>query len=251
MKITVHSEYRLLSDFVCEVPDMMRQKQGELLYEGRNVVRLFDYEGTKLVVKQFKKAHIFQRIVYTFFRKTKAERAFLYAKELRQRGFETPHEVAYLEHSPWGLFRTGYFISTYCDYPTAYHDLAKVEDYNKELAASIAGCLAKLHQKGVLFGDLNLNNFLFKLDGDDYRLVLIDTNRSTFVDGMPSFEQCMLNLRTLTHRRDLLEYILRIYSRQMGWEEQAVTDKVFEALDAFEESRKRKKRFKKFLGLSR
>lgn len=251
MKTVVHPDYQRFADFINGLPGKMDSNEGELLYQGRNVVRLFEHEGGKYVVKRFKKANFFQRIAYTFFRKTKAERAYLYACELRERGFETPHEVAYFEKSPGGLFLTGYFVSTYCDYPTAYFDLVKTDAYDKGLAACIARYLAELHQKGVLFGDLNLNNFLYRLEDGIFRIVLIDTNRSTFQTGVPPFEECMQNLRTLTHRRDLLEDILDTYSKAMGWKKETVVEAVFSALDGFESRRMRKKQVKRMLGLSK
>ena len=249
MKAVVHPDYQQFEDFISSLPGKIDRNEGELLCQGRNVVRLFGREGEKYVVKRFKKANFFQRIAYTFFRKTKAERAYLYAGKLRERGFETPHEVAYFEKSPGGLFQTGYFVSTYCDYSTAYLDLVKTESYDKELAACIARYLVELHRKGVLFGDLNLNNFLYRLEERTYRIVLIDTNRSTFQTGVPSFEECMQNLRTLTHRRDLLEDILDTYSKAMGWEKETVVEAVFSALDGFESRRMRKKKLKKMLGM--
>ena len=52
-----------------------------------------------------------QQVVYTFFRPTKAARAFRFAAEFRKRGIVTPHEMAYIEQKEHGLFTTGYFIS--------------------------------------------------------------------------------------------------------------------------------------------
>lgn len=249
MKAVIHPHYQKFAAFISALPEKMSGNEGKLLYRGRNVVKLFEHEGEQFVVKQFKKAHLFQRIAYTFFRRTKAERAYLYAGELRSRGFDTPHEIAYFEDAPGGLFQTGYFVSSYCDYPTAYPALVKTEDYDKKLAASIAEHLAALHRKGVLFGDLNLNNFLYHPKNDAYELVLIDTNRSTFRPGVPSFEECMLNLQTLTHRRDLLEDMLSTYSKAMGWPKEQVVEGVFKALDGFEARRSRKKKFKRMLGI--
>ena len=249
MKSVIHPDCHRMADFVSSLPEKMDRNEGVLLYQGRNVVRLFEHEGEKFVVKRFKKAHFFQRIAYTFFRKTKAERAYLYADELRLRGFDTPRGIAYFEKAPGGLFQTGYFVSSHCSYPTAYPALVKTEDYDRKLAAAIAAHLALLHQKGVLFGDLNLNNFLYAPKADGYELVLIDTNRSTFLPGLPSFQECMLNLQTLTHRRDLLEDILETYSEAMGWPKERVFEGVFKALDSFEARRARKKKIKRMLGI--
>lgn len=99
---------------------------------------------------------------------------------LRKRGFDTPHEVAYIEKKRGGLFLDGYFISTQCNYPP----LSKVlwqRRFDKHAANELAAFMVQLHEKGVLHGDLNLTNILYCTDNDGhYHFTLIDTNRSKF-----------------------------------------------------------------------
>ena len=96
MKIVIHPDFMQTADFIKQLPQHFAQ-EGELLYEGRNEVRRYRVKNEWLVVKKYKQPNIIQRIVYTFFKKSKTERAYLFAGMLRKRGFDTPHEVAYIE----------------------------------------------------------------------------------------------------------------------------------------------------------
>lgn len=145
MKIVIHPDFMQTADFIRQLPQHFAQ-EGELLYEGRNEVRRYRVKDEWLVVKRYKQPNIIQRIVYTFFKKSKTERAYLFAGILRQRGFDTPHEVAYIEKKRGGLFLDGYFISTQCDYPP----LSKVlwqRQFDKHAADELAAFMVRLHKK--------------------------------------------------------------------------------------------------------
>ena len=199
MKIVIHPDFMQTADFIKQLPQHFAQ-EGELLYEGRNEVRRYRVKNEWLVVKKYKQPTIIQRIVYTFFKKSKRERAYLFAGMLRKRGFDTPHEVAYIEKKRGGLFLDGYFISTQCDFPP----LSKVlwqRRFDKHAANELAAFMVQLHEKGVLHGDLNLTNILYCTDNDGhYHFTLIDTNRSKFKCALTR-KECLENLKRLTHRQ--------------------------------------------------
>lgn len=120
MKIEISPDYQYMAKELFDIPRMFDEEQGEIVYSGRNFVRRFIIQGTPVVAKRFKRVNFFQQIAYTFFRSTKAERAFRYAGIFRKRGIETPHEIAFLETYEHGLFTTGYFICTACPDPPAF-----------------------------------------------------------------------------------------------------------------------------------
>lgn len=76
MKIVIHPDFMQTADFIKQLPQHFAQ-EGELLYEGRNEVRRYRVKNEWLVVKKYKQPNIIQRIVYTFFKKSKTERAYL------------------------------------------------------------------------------------------------------------------------------------------------------------------------------
>lgn len=61
--------------------------------------------GLEINVKRYRVPIFINRIAYTFFRKSKACRAYNNAFEVIKRGFETPESIAYIEE-----FREDYYI---------------------------------------------------------------------------------------------------------------------------------------------
>ena len=76
MKIVVDGKYQYLAPFIARLPHLLDEGRGELVYDGRNQVARFREQGLVMMVKRFKRVNFIQQIVYSFFRKTKAERAY-------------------------------------------------------------------------------------------------------------------------------------------------------------------------------
>ena len=249
MKIVIHPDFMQTADFIKQLPQHFAQ-EGELLYEGRNEVRRYRVKNEWLVVKKYKQPNIIQRIVYTFFKKSKTERAYLFAGMLRKRGFDTPHEVAYIEKKRGGLFLDGYFISTQCDFPP----LSKVlwqRRFDKHAANELAAFMVQLHEKGVLHGDLNLTIILYCTDNDGhYHFTLIDTNRSKFKCALTR-KECLENLKRLTHSKALLRYVVMQYANLRGWPPRECALEVFQFLLQFEQKRRRKRRLQALIGIKK
>jgi tRNA A-37 threonylcarbamoyl transferase component Bud32 len=234
MKIVVDKKYTFLGDVIASLPRLMDEGQGETVYDSRNRVVHFSHNGLSLMVKRFKRVNAIQKVVYSFFRKTKAERAFLFAEEFAKRGIDTPQRVAYIEEKHAGLFDTGYFVSIEAQGTETSLLLREVQDYPKDLAEAVAQQVVFMHSKGILHGDLNLSNFLCTEQNGHYHFCMIDINRSHFREGLPTDEECLKNLVRITHRRDLYDYIVRSYARQRGWDETQTATRALQLLDRFE-----------------
>src|SRR5690606_4274442 len=73
--------------------------QGEVLVNGkRNQIRIFEADGHKINVKSFKKPNFINKIIYKFFRKSKARRSFEFAGLLLKNGIGTPQPIAFYEN---------------------------------------------------------------------------------------------------------------------------------------------------------
>ncbi len=252
MKHVIHPDYQAFTEYIIGLPERFRRNEGQLISDGRNQVRAFEHNGYRFMVKRFKDVNFIQRIVYTFFRRTKAERAYLFAGILRNRGIDTPHEVAYLELKKTALFITGYFVCLSCDSLPAFAALVPPAEFNKEMARDLAAFFVKMHQKGILFGDLNLGNFLYQKRSDGhYCFTVVDTNRSRFREGLPTREACLKNLKRMTHRRDLFRFILCEYARLRGWDERETVRDAFRYLFLFEKKHDGKRRWQKRLKLKK
>ena len=244
MKLVISPGFEHLEHELKDIVRLFDSPQGQTVHQGRNTIRNFTLQGIAVTVKRFKRVNFFQQIAYTFFRSTKAERAFSYARIFRERGIPTPQEVAYALVYGHGLFTTGYFVSVTCPDPPAFPALVKVENYDKDLAAGLARFIAGMHRKGVVHGDLNLGNFLYRKNGESYSFTAIDINRSRFYGSLPPQEICVANLRTVTHRRDLFGFIVKEYAVAMGWYPLQIEEAAEKQLRKMEIRHSRKQRIK-------
>lgn len=223
MRIVICPEYQYLNNWIHQIPRLFATGDGDLLFKGRNQVRLFEVEGKKLVVKRFKRNDIIKRIVYSFFRESKARRSYENAVLLRKRGFCTPHEVAYIEETSLGLISQVYYVCEYTDSQPIRPRLIKQTPFDEKLAVVYAQYVASLHAAGVLHRDLNPTNVL--VDAENH-FELIDINRMRFFDGPVPKNDCMENLTLFYWLTPAYRFILKEYARQRGWTEADIAEAI-------------------------
>ncbi len=242
MRLSVHPDFKHLTDFITTLPETFHDN-GEVLHEGRNCVKLYRINNTDIVVKRYKYPNIFQQITYSFFKKSKAERAYIFANLFRKKGINTPHEIAFIEEYTNGLIGFTYFISESCTLDSLKTTLDR-DDFCKESGVALAEYIIKLHEKGILHGDMNLSNILFRNNIEGYmEFILIDTNRTKFKKN-PSRKECLENMVRLTHHKPALEFIVANYSQKRGWNQEESVSYVLNKLAAFEKRKKIKRELK-------
>lgn len=246
-KIIVNPEYNYLGEFIENIPKLINEGNGKIIYNKRNkVIEIKTNDETKVVVKKFKVPLFHQRLDYTFIRKSKAKRAYLFGLRLFELNINTPKPIACIEGYKYGIFHTGYFVSLPCydkDFKVLINDTQ-----NEELINALVNELVYEHEKGFLHGDPNLSNYLFRKDNEkkcnEYVITTIDINRSSFISN-PSQKQCLKRLVRLTHVRPLLIKIIEIYANHRGWDTEKCKKYVIKHLDCMERKNKLKKLFKK------
>ena len=102
MKVVINPKYSFLTDFIYHLPECFF-KEGETIYQGRNILKRYDVQGFHLIVKRFKRPYIINQIVYSFFRESKARRSFGYSLEVQKRGIGVADPIAYIEIKHGGL----------------------------------------------------------------------------------------------------------------------------------------------------
>lgn len=102
MKFEITPCYKSLESFVrvLAVP-LFFARNGEVLHEGRNMLKLFEVDGQRVVVKRYGRLSFFNRLVYGVLRKSKAERAYRHAMRLHKLGIDTPEELGFVEIRRW------------------------------------------------------------------------------------------------------------------------------------------------------
>lgn len=176
--IHLHPDYKECEDLIRQIPEG-KYEPTKTFCNRRNTVELVMCGGKAFVVKRYKRPTWANCLVYTWWRKTKARRAYEYAVEMLARGFETAFPVAYIEERRWGIFHTGWFVSEYLPYPLL-KDVPQMdlpEQEKLQIADDFIHYTASLHEQGILPCDYNSGNIFFHKEGGRYRFALIDINR--------------------------------------------------------------------------
>lgn len=215
-----------LRAFVERLPEAFAHGEGDLIFNGRNVIRRFEVEGVALVVKHYRRPNIFQKIAGIFSRRYKGQKAFLNATKLMEAGFSTPAPIAVLElRNALGATVDAYFACAPCDLPPinplitpdGHPSLEAHESFLEQLTSFIAS----FHQRGIMHGDLNVSNIYYTLSPKgQYHFTLIDINRMSFrKDGQPLSRR--RSLKDLMRITSVIEMQMRIaikYIQLRGWD---------------------------------
>lgn len=254
MIIEISTDYARLRPFVERLPRAF-DSEGVTIYSGRNRVKRFEVDGQCLIVKRFKRYNIFQSIAYTLFKPSKAARAYSYAARLNGLGISTPAGVAFIETGR-PLLRQGFFVSLYCNDPAVKVLLADIDDRRPPTAdeqrviEAVGAFIAYMHTRGVIFGDLNISNILYREDvAGGTKLSVIDTDRARFTvgahpSGRPHTDKCIADLKRISHRREIIIPILRAYAQSRGWDADETVSKTILKLEKFERRKAIKKKLK-------
>ncbi len=232
MKIVIHPDYKALTSFLLTIPDRFDQ-EGVTIYQGRNVLKVFDAGSTRLIIKRFQKPHLINRMAYTYFRQSKACRSYLHAQELLKRGVHSPAPIAYMEETSGGLLLDSYYVSVFeADSSTIRDQSGGQVEGQEAFLFHFTRFVVHLHKAGILHKDFSPGNVLYKRDAKGaYVFSLIDINRLVFRTVSPR-KACM-NLQRLCTSREVLSYIARVYARECGWDEQATDGRMTAFSDAF------------------
>ncbi|MDR1814064.1 MAG: lipopolysaccharide kinase InaA family protein [Tannerella sp.] len=198
MKITVNPKYEHLRPFVERLPQDF-DNGGELLHKQRNTVKKFDLgDGLSLNVKRFGKPHFLNRIIYTFFRKSKAYRSYENTFEIAGRGFDVADAVAFIEKKSAGLLSDSFFVSVQLQ---QVHEIRRyysgpLDNMAKEVLWEFGKYTAALHDAGIFHPDYSPGNILItNQETSPRRFCLIDLNRVKF--GKVSLRKGLRNFERL------------------------------------------------------
>lgn len=217
MKMHINSDFQSLEAFLRSLPSVF-EKNGESIYKSRNELKIFEQQGFLLNVKRYRKPILANRIAYTFFRKSKARRAFVNAHILQSKGFETPMPIAFLELSEHGLLKDSYFVSFHCPYKRLFREFADGSPIagREEIIREFGVLLARLHDASILHLDLSVGNILFEKLPDGCHFSLVDLNRMKF-QKIPQKKGCQ-NFERLRGSDDFFKLLAETYAKERGFD---------------------------------
>ncbi|WP_159800256.1 lipopolysaccharide kinase InaA family protein [Flavobacterium sp. MK4S-17] len=227
---------------------------GEVLVKGkRNVIKLFTINGQVINVKSFRMPNLINKIVYRFFRKSKARRSFEFAKRLLENNIGTPKPIAYFENYDAVGLTDSYYVCEHLYPDLTYRELVADPDYPEHeiILRQFTQFSFRLHEKGIEFKDHSPGNTLIVKRGEGiYDFYLVDLNRMEFHAAM-SFDQRMENLKRLTPKKEMVAVMSNEYAKLYGRAEAEVFEKLWQKTTAFQEKFRRKKRLKSKLGIGK
>ncbi len=223
---------------------------GVLFSDGkRNKIKLFDLEGTKINIKSFKAPNLINKIIYKYFRKSKAKRSFEYANKLLDYGVGTPEPIAYFENFDFLGLKESYYISEHLQTDLTFRELVKIPDFpdHSTILRQFTQFSFGLHEKGIEFLDHSPGNTLIKKNSEgNYDFFLVDLNRMNFHDKI-SLESRMKNLSRLTPKKQMIKEIATEYAKLSGENPDLVFNTLWKYTCEFQLNYLRKKRIKRTL----
>ena len=212
----------------------------ESIHKARNEIKIIDYENQSLIVKAFKIPNLFNKIVYTFFRGTKAQKS--YNNSIRISKF-VPKPIGYIEFKKFGLLHESYFISEKFDYDFTIREVILGVDFKnrEDIFKQFAQFTFLLHEYGVLHKDYSPGNILIKENDDSYKFKIVDINRMEFKEL--DIDERLKNFSQLWAKDDDLKIVINEYSKLTDEDK----DICFKKAVQYSQRHKDRKNFKKRL----
>lgn len=225
---------------------------GEILFDGkRNQIKIASLNTTKVAIKSFKIPNAFNRIVYKYFRKPKAQRSYEYAEFLLQNNIGTAKPVAYSLNFNAGGLLNSYYISEFLEVDLELRELISNENYPERVTIlrQFTRFTHSLHQLGVEFLDHSPGNTLIKkISPGVYEFFLIDLNRMRFHTNL-SFEKRLKNFKKLTYDEEVVKIISDEYAKISGQKADFIFEKIMNYSYKLKKKRKMKQKIKHLLSL--
>ncbi|NOQ32291.1 MAG: hypothetical protein GQ570_14370 [Helicobacteraceae bacterium] len=241
LNILLDQNYQFLAKPLENIKNIFSQSTNSI-HKARNELKTTHLVDTDLVIKSFKIPHLFNKIVYTFFRKSKAYRSFHNAQKLILKGINTPQPIALLEFYKANLLNESYYVAEEFKYDFTIREalLHQVED-TQNIFKAFAEFTHKVHKADIWHKDYSPGNILIKKEGDNYIFSIVDINRMDFIriseyDGLENFNKLWADEADL-------EIMAKVYAKLEGIDEK----KAIQLIIKHDKINKRIKNFKKKL----
>lgn len=249
MKYRIHSLFqqyqKKVLDFVIHF-----DSKGEVFVKGkRNEIKLFDLNGKTINIKSFKTPHFINKVIYSYFRKSKARRSFEFATILLEKGIGTPQPILFLENYNCFGLTSSFYASEHLKADLTFRELVEIPDFpeHEKILRQFTKFCFDLHEQGIEFLDHSPGNTLIKRNNDgNYSFYLVDLNRMNFHQTM-GFDLRMKNMSRLTPKNEMVQLMSKEYSKWYAVTEEEVFDKMWQYTHEFQNKFAKKQQLKKRL----
>ena len=186
------------------------------IHKARNEIKIIDFSSESLVVKSFKIPNILNKVVYTFFRDSKAKKSYDNSLKI---GYFSPNPIGYIEFKKSGLFNESYFVSENFKYDFTIREPLLDDNFEnkKEIFKAFARFTYDLHENGILHLDYSPGNILIKEEDKSYILKIVDINRMEF--RTLNIDERLKNFAKLWAKDHDLKIIIKEYCRLINADE--------------------------------
>lgn len=234
---SIHDRYNALLKNIKEYFDISHNS----IHKARNEIKTIEFHNENLVVKSFKVPNIINKIVYTFFRDSKAKKS--YANSINIINF-VPKPIGYIEFKKFGLIHESYFVSEHFEYDfTIREPLINSDFFDKEaLFKAFAEFTYRLHEDGIFHLDYSPGNILIKKDNKGYIFKIVDINRMEF--KTLNLDDRLKNFSKLWAKDEDLEIIIKEYAKVSNSDEKSCVKIALKQSQAHKDRKNAKKRLR-------
>ena len=202
MKYEINPSYKMeFKGFLTNIKKHF-QSSNSSIHKARNELKIIPFQGIDTVVKSFKIPNIINKVVYTYFKDSKAKKSYEYSLKL---GHFTPTPIGYIEFFKNSLLYESYFVSEKFAYDFTIREPLLDKSFKNRVAIleAFAMFTLELHNAGVFHDDYSPGNILIKEDEDTYIFKIVDVNRMKFFalteeDRAKNFSKLWANEDNLT-----------------------------------------------------
>ena len=215
----------------------------------RNAIKLFELGNEVISIKSFKKPNIINKIVYRYFRKSKARRSFEFASKLMEMQIGTPQPVAFFENYDFIGLKESYYACQHLENVFEFREIVQNEAFENRdfIIRKFTQFTFEMHEKGIEFLDHSPGNTLIRKNNDgSYSFFLVDLNRMQFHQTI-DFKTRMKNLSKITHKKDMIAVMSNEYAKLSNGDETTIFETMWGLTADFQYRFHRKKRIKKKL----
>ena len=249
INVNYNPKFSNLSDILNEIFVNFNSK-GKILVNGqRNAIKLFEVEGITLNIKSFKRPNLINKIVYRYFRKSKARRSFEFASKLMEMQIGTPQPVAFFENYDFIGLKESYYACEHLENVFEFREIVQNEAFENRdfIIRKFTQFTFEMHEKGIEFLDHSPGNTLIHKNADgSYSFFLVDLNRMKFHETI-DFKTRMKNLSKITHKKDMIAVMSNEYAKLSNGDETTIFETMWGLTADFQYRFHRKKRIKKKL----
>ncbi|MDA7818358.1 hypothetical protein N9A28_09235 [Sulfurimonas sp.] len=211
------------------------------IHKARNEIKVVEFEDESLVIKSFKVPNIINKIIYTFFKSSKAKKS--YDNSIQIINF-VPKPIGFVEFKQFGLISDSYFISENFNYDFTIREPLINESFeNKEnIFKSFAKFTLELHEAGIFHLDYSPGNILIKKEDDSYIFKIVDINRMQF--KTLSQEDRLRNFSKLWAKDSDLTIIIKEYSKLTEYDEHTCINSAIKYSQSHKDKKNTKKRLR-------